>query len=163
MNNPFEAWLKPEYLNNLNNLNNMNPASNMQMAGFKDIMESARKSVQAFAEAQQIAVESMQTVMQRQREIISKAMQDNSAILQEIVNEGTPEEKVARGAELIREAYEDAISGMQEVGDICTKSGREACDVIARRITTYLDEVKSTARAAAARNKKAAPAGKKSA
>ena len=36
----------------------------------------------------------MQTIIQRQTEILSQIAQENSAIAQEIINEGTPEEKL---------------------------------------------------------------------
>ncbi|MCB1551433.1 MAG: phasin family protein [Alphaproteobacteria bacterium] len=156
MPSPFDNWLKPEFLSNFS------PTSSASgMGGVKSLMESGRKSIQACAEAQQIAMESMQTIIQRQTEILSQIAQENSAIAQEIINEGTPEEKIARGAELIRSAYEKTVSGMQEVGDICNKSTKEACDIINRRVTACLDEVQCTAKASAGKTKKAA--GKKSA
>ncbi|MDD3021778.1 MAG: TIGR01841 family phasin [Alphaproteobacteria bacterium] len=141
MHNPFENWMKPEFISNFT------PASTIPgMANVKDIMESGRRSIQAYAEAQQVAMESMQTIIQRQTEILSQLVQDNSTIAQEIINEGTPEDKVARGAELIRSTYEKTVSGIQEVNDICSKSTKEACDIINRRVSACLEEVQCTAK-----------------
>ncbi|HNS45575.1 MAG TPA: TIGR01841 family phasin, partial [Alphaproteobacteria bacterium] len=99
--------------------------------------------------------ESIQTIIQRQNEILSQMVRDNSTIAQEIINEGTPEEKIARGAELIRNAYEHTVSGFQEVGDICNKSTREACDIINRRVSDCIEEIGCTAREAAGKKSKA--------
>ena len=111
----------------------------------KDFMESGRKSVQAFADAQQLAIESAQTIMQRQTEIISQLVQDQTQITRQILAEGTPEEKIARGANLAREAYEKTVCGVMEVGDIASKSAREACDILNGSVAACLEEIKSSA------------------
>jgi len=146
MKTPFDAWLKPDFATTFSN-----PTS---AVGMKDVMESGRRSVQAYAEAQQVAAQSLQTIIQRQAEIISQIVQDNSAIAQEIINEGTPEEKIARGAELIRSAYERTVTGVQEVGDICNKSSREACDIINKRVAECFDEIGCSARESSSRKSK---------
>jgi phasin family protein len=135
----FDNWLKP-------NLSN-SPFSNMPQApfGMKEMMESGRKFAQACTEAQQISTQSLQTIIQRQTEILSQMVKDQSAIAKEVMNEGTPEEKIARGAELIRDAYEKTVSGAREVGDIASKSTREAFEILNERVTSCFDEIKSTA------------------
>lgn len=150
MPNPFENWLKPDVMAKFTA-----PTSFPGVIGMKDAMESGRKSVQACAEAQQLAMESLQTIIQRQTEIVSRIMHDNSAIAQEIINEGTPEEKIARSAEMIRNAYERTIDGMQEVGDIYNKSGKEACEIINRRVAACFDEIGCCAKDAASKKTKA--------
>jgi phasin family protein len=113
--------------------------------GMKEIMESSRKSIQACTAAQQIATQSLQAIMQRQSEIMSQMVQNSSAVAKEVMDEGTPEEKIARSAELIREAYEKTVNNYREVGDIASKSAREAMDVLNDRIATAFEEIKSTA------------------
>lgn len=142
MKNLYENWLKPEFLSNFA------PAAAVPGDVVKGAMESGRRSIQSCAEAQQVTMESLQTVIQRQTEIISQLVKDNSSIAQEIINEGSPEDKIARGAELIRSAYERTISGMQEVADIYNKSTKEACDIINRRVSACLEEVQSSAQGA---------------
>lgn len=157
MTNPFEAWLKSDYISNF-----PSPAAS-GVSGMKGAMEAGRRSIQACAEAQQVAMESLQTIVQRQSEIVSQLLKDNSSMAQEIINEGTPEEKIARGAELIRCAYEKTMSGMQEVGDIYSKSTKEACDIINRRVSACLEEVQCSARQAACGQNGKKAQGKKSA
>ena len=136
--NPFfENWLKVD-------LSNPIPGFGSAPVDMKNLMESSRKTIQAITEAQQIAIESMQTIAQRQSEILSQFVQDQSAIARDIVNEGTPEEKIARSAELMRKAYEKTISGSREVADMLNKSTREATDVINNRVTNALNEIKTT-------------------
>lgn len=155
--NPFfENWLKP------NSTDSAFPKFPSVPFGMKEIMESSRKSIQACTEAQQIATQSFQAIIQRQSEIMSQMVQDSSAVAREVMDEGTPEEKIARSAELIREAYEKTVNNYREVGDIASKSAREALDVLNGRITTAFDEIKTTAEDAKEQKSKK-PTGKKAA
>lgn len=132
--NFFEQWMKPEFSKSIPGVNNLT-------FDMKAVMESNRKTWQAFAEAQQVAAESIQTALQRNGEILSQLVQDQSEIVREIITEGTPEEKVARGAELAKRAYEKTMGGMREVGDIINKSSREAGDIINKRVSSALNEI----------------------
>ena len=141
--NPFfENWMKS---GSNNSAFPKFSAASFVPFGMKEMMESSRKSIQACTEAQQIAAQSLQAIIQRQSEIMSQMVQDSSAVAQEVMDEGTPEEKIARSAELIREAYEKTINNYREVGDIASKSAREAMDVLNDRITTAFEEIKTTA------------------
>jgi phasin family protein len=151
----FENWLKPDLSKSLF------PSIPNAPFGLKEMMESGRKSVQAYSEAQQIAAQSFQAMMQRQSEILSQLVQDQSAIAKEVMNEGTPEEKIARSAELIREAYEKTINNAREVGDIANKSAREALDVLNDRVTACFEEIQSTAEDAKEQKSKKSASGKK--
>ena len=138
--NPFfENWFKPD------TSNSAFPKFPNMPFGVKEMMEASRKSIQACTQAQQIAAQSLQAIAQRQSEILSQMVSDSSAVAKEVMDEGTPEEKIARSAELIREAYEKNINNFREVGDIASKSAREAMDVINDRIASAFEEIKSTA------------------
>ena len=132
--NFFDQWMKPEFSKSIPGVNNLS-------FDMKAVMEAQRKNWQAFVEAQQVAAESIQTVMQRNGEIISQFVQDQSEIARKIINEGSPEEKVARGTELVKRSYEKTVSGMREVGDIVNKSGREAGEIINKRVSCALNEI----------------------
>lgn len=135
--NFFEQWMKPEFSKSIPGVNNLT-------FDMKAVMDSNRKTFQAFVEAQQLAVESIQTIAQRQAEIISEFAQDQSAMVRDIISEGSPEDKVARGAEMAKRSYEKTVSGLREVGDIVNKSGREAGDIINKRVASVLNEITTT-------------------
>lgn len=156
--NPFfENWFKTDSSNSA-----LPKFPNMPF-GVKEMMESSRKSIQACTQAQQIAAQSLQAIAQRQSEILSQMVSDSSAVAKEVMDEGTPEEKIARSAELIREAYEKTINNCREVGDIASKSAREAMDVINDRISCAFDEIKSTAEEAKEQKSVKKASGKKAA
>lgn len=152
----FENWVTPNFSNAF-----PSPLSGNSF-DMREMMDASRKSIQAFSEAQQVAAESMQAIIQRQTEIMSQLVQDQSTVARGILAEGTPEEKVARGAELIRETYEKAYGAAKEVSDIANKSTREACDIINERFSACLEEIQSSAEDAKEKKSKKAD-GKKAA
>jgi len=109
----------------------------------KDLMETQRKNLQAFTEAQQLAVESMQAVAQRQTEIVSQMIEDNSNIAKELMGEGSPEQKLAKNAELLKKLYEKTTSNMQELSDMISKSSAETGKLLNKRVSASMGEIKS--------------------
>lgn len=107
------------------------------------LLESQRKNVQAFAEIQKKALEGLQAAAQKQGELVSQMAQDNSALAHEIMNEGTPEQKIARQTDIAKKVYEKSISGMKEIGEILTKSNQGVTDIINKRVSATLTEVKT--------------------
>ena len=95
---------------------------------------------------------------QRQAEILSQIVQDHSEIAREIVNQGAPEDKIVRGAELARRSYEKTVTGIREVTDMASKSSREAGDIMSGRGANALTEIASSIEGQPAKAKKDAKA-----
>lgn len=110
---------------------------------FNALIDVQRKNLQAFTEAHQLALEGAQAVAQRQGEILSQLLQDNSSLATQLLAEGTPEQKVAKQADLARKAYEKSVSNWREVADMLVKSNQEASDIINDRIAASLTELKT--------------------
>ncbi|HRQ61665.1 MAG TPA: phasin family protein, partial [Alphaproteobacteria bacterium] len=81
----------------------------------KAIMEAQRKNVQAFTDAQQVAMDSLQALAQRQTEIISQIVEDQSLVAKELMGEGTPESKIAKNADLFKKIYERTVGNVREL------------------------------------------------
>jgi phasin family protein len=54
----------------------------------------------------------------------------------------TPQAKAAKQAELLKRAYERAVSNTKELSDLITRSNGEAIGLLNRRFTEAMDEVK---------------------
>ncbi len=121
----------------------------------KGLLETQRKNVQAISEANQIAMGNLQTIAQRQTEILSQIVEDNSLIAKELMTEGTPEEKIAKNAKLFKGIYERTVGNMKELSEIINKSNQEASTIINKRVTATMNEIQSSL--------EKAPAGKKAA
>jgi phasin family protein len=110
----------------------------------KDLMEAQRRNIQAITEAQQLAMESLQTIAQRQTEILSQIVEDNSSLAKSLLSEGTPEEKMAKNADMFKKFYERTVSNMRELGDMVNKSNLAAGNVINKRVTASMNEIKDS-------------------
>lgn len=107
------------------------------------LMETQRRNVQAFSDAQQMAIESLRTVAARQSQILSQMMEENSEIAREALAEGTPEEKISKQADRMKKVYEKGVAGAREIADMVGKSAQAAQDVINKRVSASLTEIKS--------------------
>lgn len=117
-------------------------------------MDTQRKNIQALSEAQQATVEGMQILAQRQAEILSQMVEDNSSLAKEALSEGTPEDKIAKNADLFKSAYERSIKNLEEMSDLINKSNHQATAIINKRVSASLNEIKAAVKPA--QSKKAA-------
>lgn len=125
---------------------------------FQALLETQRRNLQAFTEAQQLALDGFQAVAQRQTELLSQLVQDNSALAAEVLGEGTPEEKVAKQADIVKKVYEKSVTSWRELADMLSESNTEAAEIINKRVSASLNEFK-----AALKNKESGAPRKKAA
>lgn len=114
----------------------------------KTVLEAQRKNIQALTEANKRAMQGWQTLAQRQTEMITQFVQDNSTLAREALTENAPEDKFARQADMIKSAYETSMSNAQELVEMMTECTKDAAEVINRRVMASLGEVKNTAKKA---------------
>ncbi len=110
----------------------------------KSVLETQRKNAQALTEAQQLSIERFQAIAQRHSEILSQIIEDNSNIAKEFMGEGTPEEKFAKNADLFKKVYERSVTSMRELSDMINKSNIEAGNIINKRVSASMSEIKSS-------------------
>ncbi len=109
----------------------------------KAFLETQRKNLQALSEVQQTAMEGLQAVAQRQTELLSKFVEDNSSIAKQALSEGTPEEKIAQNAEIFKTTYERNVDSLQELSELINKSNQQATGILNKRVTASVNELKS--------------------
>ncbi len=108
---------------------------------------SQRKNIEALTQANQLAVEGVQALMRRQVEITRQAMEDFSAMFRDLVQpNGSPEDRFAKQAEYSKHALEKGLSNAKELTELVTKANTEAFNVINKRVTESLDEVRDFAK-----------------
>ena len=110
----------------------------------KTVMEAQRKNIQAITEANQRAFEGWKTLAQRQTEMVSQFMQDNSGLARETLAEGTPEAKFAKQTDLLKSSYEKSVQNAQELAEIAQNFATEAAEVINQRVVASLSEIKAS-------------------
>jgi phasin family protein len=115
------------------------------------LMASQRKNFEAFTQANQVAVEGIQTLLKRQVEIASAAIEEASTALKELTAPGGAEEKLAKNTELAKTSYEKALAATRELADLVTKTNEEAFGVLNKRFTESFEEFKELAAKRAAK------------
>lgn len=140
----FSQNFSPNFSNEMFNPNEfMKFFENYQSPAFdmKSFLETQRKNMQAVSQAQQLALQACQMVSQRQSAFISQMVEDNSSLAREIMSEGTPEEKIAKNAEIFKEVYERTVKNMKELSEMVSKCGQDASNVINKRVTATMNEI----------------------
>lgn len=107
------------------------------------VVASQRRNLEALGEANKLALEGMQAVAKRQSEIFRQVMEEASQAMRDIMTAGSPEDKAGRQTELVKDAFTRAIANMRELAEMVAKSQGEAFDVINKRVSESLDEVKA--------------------
>jgi phasin family protein len=106
-------------------------------------LASQQKNIQALTAANQLAFEGFQAIARRQSEILRQSIEQTTAIVTELLAAGSPEDKVAKQAELVKSAFEKALANTRELAELVTKSNSEAADVINKRVSESLEELKA--------------------
>ena len=109
------------------------------------IMATQRKNIEALTSANKLAFEGMQAVARRQADVMRQMMEEMSGMISDMMSAGSPEEKVARQADLAKQTFEKILSNMKELAEMLSKSNSEAATVINARISESLDELKAMA------------------
>ena len=109
------------------------------------LMASQRKNIEALTAANKLAFEGFQAVATRQTEILRQTMEELQKMMTEVMSAASPEDRVAKQADMAKSAFEKALSNMKEVAEMVTKSNTEATNVISNRISDSLGELKAMA------------------
>jgi phasin family protein len=117
-----------------------------QMPGvdWQELMASQQKNVAALTRANQLLMQGAQTVMQRQVEILQKAMSEAVEASRELMKEGDPQAGAQKRFELARASFEAAVKNMRELAELAAKSNQEALEVINKRAVESFEEIKKS-------------------
>jgi len=113
---------------------------------FEQGVQTMRRSAEALTAANQLAFEGYQAVARRQMEIMKTSLQEASSMLSQLTSAGTPEEKIARQVELMKQAYETSLANAREIQGLVSKSNEGAIDVLSNCVCDTLDEIKTVSK-----------------
>jgi phasin family protein len=109
----------------------------------QSLMETQRKNIQCFSEAQQLTLQNMQAMANRQAELFSQTLESQSSLTSDLMREGKPEDKLAKNAEAIKASYEKAMSNAAEISEMVKKANAEATGLLNKRASASIREVRS--------------------
>jgi phasin family protein len=110
------------------------------------LMACQRRNIEALTQASQLTMEAAQTVARRQIEIARQTLEDMSALLRDLVQPGSTEDRIAKNTEYAKQILEKSVSNGREITLLATKAGTEAADVLHRRACQGLDEIRDFAK-----------------
>ena len=109
-------------------------------------MACQRRNIEALTQANQLTVEAVQAVARRQIEIARQTLEDMSALLRDLAQPASTEDRIAKNTEYAKQMLEKSLSNGREITLLATKAGTEAADVLRRRACEGLDEIRDFAK-----------------
>ena len=107
------------------------------------VIEARRKDIDAITEANKVAYEGMQALVQKQTEILSKVMQEIQSAAQQMTSGGNPAEAMSKQGEFVQKGLQTAFNNMRELAEMAQKSQAEALAVITKRAEQNIEEAKN--------------------
>ena len=104
-----------------------------------------RRNIEALSQANQLAVESMQTLAKRQIELTRETFEGFSALWRDMAQPGSSEDRVAKNTEYVKQVLENGVKHGGEIATIAAKAGSEAAEILHKRTTESLDEIRAFA------------------
>lgn len=122
----------------------MKMMSDLRVPGMdmQKMADMQRKNIEAVNQANQTAVECMQALSRRQMEILRDTMAETSTMMNELMAQGGPEDKLSRQTQLSQEAFERALAHMRELSDMVSKANTEAMEIMTKRVSESLAELR---------------------
>lgn len=117
--------------------------SDLQVPGvdWPAVMASQQKNLEALTKANQVMFEGTRAVMQREIEILQKAMAEFAAATKDLMAEGDPGAQASKRLELAQASFQAAVENMRELAELAGRSNREALEVINQRAAESLEEI----------------------
>jgi phasin family protein len=115
------------------------------MMGMETFLAAQRRNMEVLSAANRVALEGAQAVAKRHMEIMQQTMTEMTESMRELASPESPQVKAARQAELLKAAYERAVAHIRELADLIQRSNGEAVEMLNKRFTEALDEVKKLA------------------
>ncbi|HEY1298965.1 MAG TPA: phasin family protein [Stellaceae bacterium] len=110
------------------------------------LMACQRRNIEALSQANQLAVEGVQAVARRHIEIARQAIEDASALMRDLAQPVTTEERIAKNAEYAKQMLEKSANHGRELTELATKAGADAAAVLRKRASEGLDELREMAK-----------------
>ena len=104
------------------------------------VMASQRKNLEAFTQANQLAVQGFQELAKRQVEFARTAMDEATSLVRDWTSIGTAEERLQKQAAFAKQALEKSVTGTREIVELAGKTQTEAFDVLSKRFSESLEE-----------------------
>jgi phasin family protein len=109
------------------------------------VWAAQRRNIEALSQANQLAVEGAHAVVKRQIEMTQQTFEELSTLMREMVQPSSAEDRIARHTEFTKKMVDKGLSHGREIAMMATKTGTEAAEVLQKRTTEGIDEMRAFA------------------
>jgi len=113
------------------------------MPDMEAVLAAHKRNLEALSEANRVALEGAQAVARRHMEIMQSTMTSLTDTMKGMSVTDKPADRAAKQAELLKQAYENAVSNTRELGDLIQKSNTEAMQKLNHRFSEAMTEMKT--------------------
>lgn len=107
------------------------------------VMDARRKDIDAITEANRLAYEGMQALVQKQTEMLSKTMQELQVAASQMNASGDPSQVMAKQGAFVQQTFQKAFENMRELAEMAQKSQADALAAITKRAEQNVEEAKT--------------------
>jgi phasin family protein len=109
------------------------------------VWAAQRRNIEALSQANQAAMAGVQALAKHQIELTRETFEGFSALWRDMAQPGSSEDRVAKNTEYVKQVLENGVKHGGEIATIAAKAGSEAAEILHKRATEGLDEIRSFA------------------
>ena len=109
------------------------------------VWAAQRRNIEALSKANQAAVAGVQALAKRQIELTRETFDGFSALLRDLAQPASTEDRIAKNTDYVKQVVECSVKHGGEIATIAAKAGSEAAEILHKRTTEGLDEIRALA------------------
>jgi phasin family protein len=109
------------------------------------VWAAQRRNIEALNQANQLAVEGVHALAKRQIEMTQQTIEDFSTLVREMTQPVSTEDRIAKHTEFTKKMIDKGLTHGREVAALAAKAGTEATEVLQKRATEGIDEMRAFA------------------
>lgn len=106
------------------------------------MLDNQRRNLEALQQSAAASAAGASALIERQKANIEQALSEVAKVAETYRSGATPQELMARQAELARKSFDTALKNVEEAAEIVRKAGDEAIEVLRRRIRESAEEIR---------------------
>ena len=109
------------------------------------VWAAQRRNIEALSQAYQAAMAGVQALAKHQIELTRETFEGFSALWRDMAQPGSSEDRVAKNTDYVKQVLENGVKHGGEIATIAAKAGSEAAEILHKRTTESLDEIRAFA------------------
>ncbi len=106
------------------------------------ILSHHRKNLEALEKSAKASASGASAVMNRQREMLQKTMQEVTEMAHSFRAPGNPQEMMAKQADFAKRSFEAAVKNAGEMSELVKKSSADSIEILRARIRESIEEIR---------------------